>query len=434
MKRIAIFFILIISGSMLYAQSIELNELSSPSTPAFTLLGLSPTNVSRPTLTKPFLMSLANGLDGKSLASDVAVEVTPYWWKSRPGLTYEEYYGLNKEKASANIPDQIARTLALSFATSDAAPNVDSIDSRYLAAGLRFQVLNGKPSGEFTQTYKDLQYNELLKRETIGDLQLKARLNAVSSYSDLKNKVRSSVHSLILTNDNFNTVSGEKKTVYENAVVDYVSSSIQEWEGLEFNKDSAIVLLEKERGGLTDTVNETLIKMQGMSRVGWLLEFAGAASLLAPTNKIDYTIGHDWAYWGTLTYRFDKVEGNKKVNDFNLMLRVGGNFQHPGNSNQDLGLSWVTIGDNHSLTLEGIFRNYHTFIDITATDGKVYEVSETSTTWRFALAYQYQFSETVNISITAGKDFENSVISAGGVFSLVNLNLAIPSKQILSVR
>lgn len=434
MKKIVSFFTLIILGSGIYAQQLELEELTSPSTPAFTLLGLSPTNISRPTLSKPFVMSLANGLNGKSIASDVAIESSPYWWAPRSGLTYKKYYGLDAENFSGNFLDQVARTFALSFATSDASPDIDSIDSRYLAGGIRFQVLNGKPSRKFTQAYyKTLQYDKLLKREAISDLKFKVDRNTITSNEKLKEGILTSVEVMISTNDSFREIPDQHKKILKNMAVEYIENFMKELGGSDFNKETIISLLEKERGKLTDEVNEILVEMQGMSRVGWLLEFSGAASLLAPTNSIDYTIGQDWASWGTLTYRFDPKEGSKKMNDFNLMVRFGRNFQNTNSYNRDFGLSWVSIGDDHSLSLEGIFRSYRTYKDITATDGQVYRVSETDNTWRFALAYQYKFSESINISLTAGKDFENSTISAGGIFSLLNLNLVLPSHQVILV-
>ena len=431
MKKIVCSFILIVLSFGIYAQQIELDELAAPSSPAFTLLGLNPTNISRPTLSKPFVMSLVNGLDGKSLAANVAIESTPYWWVSRPELTYKKYYGLQNGKASNNIAEQVARTLAVSFATSDASPDIDSIDSRYLAAGIRFQVLNGNPSQKFAQAYKILQYDLLLKREAIADLKRKIEKDKINTNGGLTNGINESVENLISTNDVLKDI--QNRDILKNMAIAYITNFAKELEGSDFNKDKTLDLLEKERNKLSDKVNETLIEMQGISRVGWLLEFAGAASLLAPTNRIDYTVGQDWAGWGTLTYRFDPKEGSKKNNDFNLLVRFGGSFKNTNSYNRDFGLSWVTMGDNHSLTLEGIFRSYRTHFNITATDGQVYKVAETNNTWRFALSYQYQFSKSINMSLTAGKDFENSTISAGGIFSLLNLNLVLPCKQVISV-
>lgn len=434
MKKIVSFFVLIILGNCIYAQQLQLDELATPSTPAFTLLGLSPTNVSRPTLSKPFFMSLANGLNGSSIASDVAVETTPYWWVPRPGLTYKKYYGLEDEdKSSGGFLDQVARSFALSVATSDASPDIDSINSRFLAAGLRFQVLNGEPSREFARAYEGSLHDELLIREAVGDLKFKVNRGIIATMEDLEAGVAISVQSIVSTNSSFRGLSSQQKENRKRMAMEYIREFMLELEGSEFKKESIVDFLEKKRGEVSDKVNELLTEMQGMSRVGWLLEFSGAASLLAPTNDIEYTLGQDWAGWATLTYRWEPKEESDKINDFNMMTRVGGNFQNSDSYNTDLGLSWVLAEYNYSLTLEGIFRSYRTYIDIIATDGQIYEVPETDNTWRFALAYQYKLSDVINISLAAGKDFENSVISAGGFFSLLNLNFSLPSREVISV-
>ena len=360
MKKIVYFLFLIFICTNIKAQELELKELTIPSSPAFTLLGLNPTEVSRPTLTKPFVMSLANGFDGKSIAANVAVESTPYWWKSRKGLTYQQYYGLEAKKASENFLTQILQTMSFSFATSDASPDIDSIDSRYISAGLRFQVLKGKPSRKFIQSYyKTLQHDILLKRETIAHLKFKVKRDIIKTNEELNRNITISVEEIISTNTLLNNVQGTDKDVLKEMAIDYISVLVKSLDKTAFDKDVIETFFEGERKKLSDQVNETLVGMQDMSRVGWLLEFAGAGSLFAPTNHIDYTIGHEWGCWGTLTYRFDEDEERKHVSDFNLMIRIKGNFQNTNIYNKDFGLSWVTLNESHSLTLEGIFRSYH---------------------------------------------------------------------------
>ncbi|MFH1120610.1 MAG: hypothetical protein V1775_12375 [Bacteroidota bacterium] len=434
MKKILTFLLALFLGGNLCAQKLELDELTSPSTPAFTLLGLSPTTINRPTLGTPFLMSLANGLNGKSIASDVAIETTPYWWVPRHGLTYKEYYGLDKTgKSSVGFMDQIAQSFALSVATSDASPDIDSIDSRFLAIGIRFQVLKGEPSKEFTNAYEGSLSDQLLIREAIAELGLRVSKGKIATLDQLKENATIIVQSLLSFDKELINRSQQSKDKRSKLATEYIDNLLQTVEKSPFQKETIAIFLETERLNVSDKVNDMLIEMHGMSRVGWLLEFSGAASLLAPTNNIEYTLGEDWAGWGTLTYRMEPKEGSKKNNDFNLMARFGGNFQQSNSYNSDLGLSWVLIGDNYSVTLEGIFRSYRTYMDITATDGQIYNVSETDNTSRFALAYQYKFSDNISVSLTAGKDFENSRISMGGMFSLVNLNFSLPGKKTILV-
>lgn len=416
-----------------YSQELELKELSSPSNPAFNILGLTPTNINRITLPKPFVMSLANSFDGKSIASDVAVETTPYWWISHPDLTFKNFYGMNGKSDLSNILEQIARSFSFSFATIDASPDVDSIDSRNLAAGIRFQILDGKPSREFIEAYsKTLQLDLTLKKNAVSHLR-RTKLDSTKSYPELIDAINSSVDEIVKTNVAFTKIPDEIKEKFKSIIFGYIVDYTIKLKDMTYNKDSTNNFFKKFEESLVGQINETLIKMHGISRVGWLLEFSCAASLLAPTNKIDYTIGQDFAGWGTLTYRLDSKEGSKNKNDFNLMFRFGGDFQSSNEYNRDFGLSWVLGGEDYGLSLESIFRNYVSHKYITATDGNIYKISESNNTWHFSLAFQYRISDTINLSLTAGKDFENSKIYAGGLFSLLNFNLVIPSKQLIKI-
>lgn len=418
-----------------FAQNLEINELTTPSTPAFTILELSPTDISRPTHTKPFLMSLANGLNGKSIASDISIETTPYWWAPRPGLTYQEYYGLDTSEVSFNkFIERIARSAAFSIATSDASPNVDSVNSRNLAAGIRFQVLPGQPSRIFKEAYGTSLLNKTTLRTVFFDLKFKVDRGRIQSMDSLLAQVEKSVQTTIATNSAYDHLSTDQIDAVQKSVEGLIKTQIRTVLGAAFEKEQVMAFLEEQRAHISDKVNEQIVEMDNMSRVGWLWEFAGAVSFLAPTNQIDYVLGREWAAWTTLTYRFDAEEGSSHVNDFNLMARVSGGFYDTVSYNTDMGLSWAMIGDNHSLTLEGIFRNFKSYKEILATDGQMYRVQENHNTWRFALAYQFKFSDFFNVSLTAGKDYSNSKITAGGFFSLLNFNFALPSKETILVK
>src|SRR6185436_9150701 len=66
-------------------------ELKTPAQPAFTLLGVTPTSIDRPSTPRAFAVGLLGAFaDSKdSLPRNLALEVAPYWWSSRPSETYD---------------------------------------------------------------------------------------------------------------------------------------------------------------------------------------------------------------------------------------------------------------------------------------------------------------------------------------------------------
>ena len=76
------------------APTITLADLRTPTSPAFTLLGIAPTDIERPTTPRAFAVSLLSALrdgDGSLLPRDFALEVAPYWLVQRPTLSFTAY-------------------------------------------------------------------------------------------------------------------------------------------------------------------------------------------------------------------------------------------------------------------------------------------------------------------------------------------------------
>jgi hypothetical protein len=67
-------------------------DLSVPESPAFTVLGLTPQNVVRPTTPGEFAASLLNGVDANgNLQTGIALDTTPYLTLAGNQLTLSEY-------------------------------------------------------------------------------------------------------------------------------------------------------------------------------------------------------------------------------------------------------------------------------------------------------------------------------------------------------
>jgi hypothetical protein len=93
----------------------SLNSLVTPDSPAFVILGVSPTAIQRPTTPKALATSLLSAFSstGQTLVPNYALEVAPYWLESHPQTTWAEV-----AKNSFATPLQ---TLTLSFATSSSS-------------------------------------------------------------------------------------------------------------------------------------------------------------------------------------------------------------------------------------------------------------------------------------------------------------------------
>lgn len=125
------------------AQDIKIDDVKTPPSPAFVLMGIEPSAVERPTTPRALGASLLSALNDESSPSspkNFALEVAPYWLTSHPKLTYDQY----------NQPDfgqALLQSLSVSVATKQQTAGSDATPGSTLGgAGVRTAWLLGKPS------------------------------------------------------------------------------------------------------------------------------------------------------------------------------------------------------------------------------------------------------------------------------------------------
>lgn len=130
----------IVPTSRLWGQrdSLRLNELRTPTSPAFVILGVEPTSIERPTTPRAFALGLlsAPGGAGGVIPENYAAEIAPYWMRSHPNLTFTEY----------TRPDPLQsflQTFSISLATSVISTGADSTTG--VGVGIRATPLMGRP-------------------------------------------------------------------------------------------------------------------------------------------------------------------------------------------------------------------------------------------------------------------------------------------------
>ena len=69
----------------------SIDELRAPTSPAFTILNVAPTNVVRPNTPRQLALEILSATErsGGDLPSNLALEIAPYWLFDRPNLTFD---------------------------------------------------------------------------------------------------------------------------------------------------------------------------------------------------------------------------------------------------------------------------------------------------------------------------------------------------------
>ena len=100
---------------------LKLEDLRTPSSPAFVLLGVEPAAAERPSTPKALAASFISATtSGDLLPRNYALEIAPYWLASHPRLTFEDYY-------HARLGQNLIQTLSLSLVTSKDTTALDTL-------------------------------------------------------------------------------------------------------------------------------------------------------------------------------------------------------------------------------------------------------------------------------------------------------------------
>ena len=124
-------------SSQQIAPSVE--ELTAPTAPVFVLMGITPESVDRPESPNAFVFSALSALRIGGLPTDFAMQVAPYWMKSNPSLTFEQYQNPDWRQS-------MKQTFAISVGTSPILDATFATLGTRLALGFTVRPWNGKPS------------------------------------------------------------------------------------------------------------------------------------------------------------------------------------------------------------------------------------------------------------------------------------------------
>ena len=149
----------------------KFESIRTPTSPAFTLLGVAPSAVEKPNTPSEFaasFLSRANGLD--TVPKDFALEVSPYWLRNHRRVTWQK-----EQKRS--LLQSLARTATFSIATNASGTEESPITS--LAIGARGSVLSGHLSSQAVAQIANLE--KLLRDEsTLGNELIKVQLTEIT--------------------------------------------------------------------------------------------------------------------------------------------------------------------------------------------------------------------------------------------------------------
>lgn len=394
------------AGGASSSEPITLKDLRTPSAPAFTLLGVSPTDIERPTTPRAFAVSLLSAVQRGNnglLPNDFSLEVAPYWLTPHPGLDFETY-------ANPHPVQAIRQTLSFSVATAKvpAAQAGAATDLMDIGIGVRASPWAGR-------TGKDVA--TLKAAITVANTRA-ALIDALIALLGTPRRALPDPPSttlLRLRNAPHAGLTDEQHT----AMFDEVTGAIEQ--ALAASSDPALMLaaLRKLRTDGDAARKKAALELQtaNQKRIGFTLDLAGGLvtrTLEAETSHARVTRTGVWATPG--------------YNDDHLsilgVVRYLRNTDDPVMAADlvDLGGRFVgTVGDL-TVSFEAIRRSNRSPLRVR------------DSTERAVVNFEYKVNEDVTITSTFGKDYGDTRFGYDGTtISLLGVNFGLGARPGLPV-
>ena len=372
--------------------TVKVDLLKAPASPASSLLGISPSDIEKPTDVSAFMVSLqtASGSFTK-LPSSYAIDIAPYWFfkNSKKGdITTKGF-------AKSGGKDVFKQTLVLSFAfrNTDSSETDLNVNSVYGGAGFKFYILRGKYDGSTMKALDKIKSLQDIKLRHLDKVMTGYKANTDPEVIELRQKMKSMFR--------------------ENMTAAEVDSVMRSDAFLDTQKKLSKKLAdyaEKERteaeAELDRQIQEVAASFQTF-RMGWTWDVSGGISTEFRQKKFNDSKVYNAGVWTTIGYT-DSVYG---AGLFLLRLlhnpdKVFAKDNAPNDIGDittfDAGLRYIYARpqSKFSASVEAIYRS-------------ILSSHTVDPSWRLVFNADYALFQNKKITFSFGRNFDG-VISKGG--------------------
>ncbi|WP_299112159.1 hypothetical protein [uncultured Winogradskyella sp.] len=412
-------------------QDLDLTELKAPSSPAFTILGVQPTEIARPTTFDAFKANLFDNFsdeNGFSIPQNLALEFSPYWLFNHKNLTFDKLLDPSLNSVWTNI----ARNSSISIATMDIENQIedDMVSSgTRLGIGYRTLILSGSPSNKnkekLQQALLALKEVRLTMVSAINVIQTLAFDPGYKDFDKFLEDIPSEIEKLFNSKGLNSTVKERiRQTVDKDIVAPLkkynINSPLDTQSKLQTYINGTLVaqVLTKKKSDIQSKAKavEDLVDINNNNYKGFFLEFATALTLDFNNNKFDNSSLPKWGFWLTPSYR---TESEKF--EFLGVLRFIKNeiIDNVESDNFDVGAKLVFEKDK--LSFSGEFIKRFQYLELMDNSGNL----ESKDDLKAVLNIEYKLADNILITYTFGEDFNVNTESDGNVISTVGLSYNI---------
>ena len=410
----SLFFLLVLGcTSRLFAQTeqidtskVNLDVLKSPSSPAFNLLGLSPSDIDRPTDVNAFALSLQNSTKNfTTLPNSYAVELAPVY------LFQKKLISLAQFKAT-DFKHVFWQSFTLSIGYTHMGPegkeDVDSLRQSKAGFGFKFSIIRPKFSDQTQNVYDNLVIQQ--------KIMLKNYFSAEAKHALTKEVVlvQDSLRKLISIYPR-----GDNRLVSERtrlmAKLMELNTKINEDGNVELEGTEAFQAAKKIAADFK------------IERIGPFLDLAAGLTLDFPDDRFNYSMVSKAGAWLTGGYE----NGNQGITVMGIaryLFQPDKIFADDNNviqskdvSTFDAGGKLLFNGFNGRLALstEVIYRS-------------VLTTSTVDPSWRLVFNTEYDIGKNKKLTFAFGKNFDGAISKGGNLIAALNFISSFGSARKIS--
>ncbi|MDW3190957.1 MAG: hypothetical protein R8G66_01295 [Cytophagales bacterium] len=396
MRRLLVikFILLLNCQAFCQQEDLELDFPEMPTSPAFILMGVSPTDIESPGSASDLTTAIQNATGNlTSIPDNFFLTVNPFWVFNTKHVSYSKYSAGGMDR----IRDNILQSLQISVGVSDSLPS-DNFDQR-IGIGMKFSLIRGNIDSDIEDNYfkKLANYNTEVNR-----------LVTEASNNDLKSLEIQSKMDAVAEQISIETDS-QKRTDLEN-----------EWETLNQKLNSrSLELFDLIKSQHLKDLRKSLKDIE-LNRIGFYSEIAGG-----------------------LTY--DRMENDTKIYSSGVWANIG----YQSNKTNFIGLiRFMTVYDQpimNEMALDtmnltsidfGLKLDYQVEKKVSASGEFIYRAipnTEIKSTYRLAFNLSYNITPDVGLNFTYGKGFEAILNEESDFFTLMSLAFGIGKKRKLDL-
>ena len=268
------------AGAAQPPKQFSLDNLRTPSSPAFAILDVAPTSVSRPSTPRALALELYSKTQhGTVIPNNYSLEVAPHWLRPQPRLSFNAYN-------NPSLSQSLKQSFSISFATSRPDSSENDGPTR-VAVGVRVAPHGGHPSSKFRSLTASL------------DTMQQARIPVIRQLADALDSTDEANAQLAALELRLSTADGGGAAAIR-AQIDTVRDRLRQLR-------SSVEQLQGNLDTQADSMRKiaTTMGSEEAERVGLFSEIAAAFSAAYPSTDFGGGRLSRFGAWATAGYRIE---------------------------------------------------------------------------------------------------------------------------------